>query len=139
MVIPSSASHIGSRRGVSTQLRRISVLGPTFHWTQDVSVFLPILYPFLAGIPHALFLSQRERDAQGDLPPQSMCPNLVWSDIAEGFPNACTVFNQRMGRKQQRYAKLHRFLEDQTSPQQSWRSISNALRVRVTRDMDWVS
>jgi hypothetical protein len=82
MVILSPASHIGSRRGVSTQLRRISVLGPTKRWAQDVSLFLSVLYPFLPRILHALLLSKGVCDAQGDLPPKLVRTNLVRSDLA---------------------------------------------------------
>jgi hypothetical protein len=94
---------------VSMQFRRISVMGPTKGWTHDISVFLSVLYPFLPRILHAPLLSQRERDAQGDLPPQLMHTSLMWGDLAEAFPKAWRVFSQRIGRKQQRYAKFHSF------------------------------
>jgi hypothetical protein len=90
---------------------RVTVMGPTQRWAHDIPGFLPILDPFLPCIPYAPFLSKGERDGQGDLSSQFMCTNLVGGDLSEGFPKAWTVFSQRMGRKQQRYAKWHSFLE----------------------------
>jgi hypothetical protein len=53
---------------VSMQLCSISVMGPTLCWTHDVPVVLPILDPFLPGIPHAPFFSKSgARRAEGSV------------------------------------------------------------------------
>jgi hypothetical protein len=100
MAIPSSASHIGSRMGMSMHLCSISVLGPALHWTQDVPFSFPSSIPSFQASPMLPFLKAGDRDVQGNLSPQLVRPNLVWSDLSEVVPKAWTAFSQRMGRGQ---------------------------------------